>query len=143
MDKRAEVEAWLLEFIQLPNVNVDLSDILGSVRYAGDDAHEMMRGFAKRFGVDMSDFDPWQHYDADEPPNWQRYRPYSLDGKELPLLPITVVDLTHAANLGRWTPDYSGREVRFVKFSWVFFGKVILCGMVVLALSVVINTCLF
>jgi hypothetical protein len=143
MDKRAEVEAWLKDFIALPQARIDHADILGSLRYAGDDAHEVMEAFMNTFKVDMSAFDPWQHYDADEPPNWRRYRPYASDGHELPLLPITLTDLTIAAEVGRWTASYAGREVRFVRFSWLFAGKLVFWFLAIVAAIVLIDVYAF
>jgi hypothetical protein len=125
MNKRAEVEAWLKTYVSLPKVTIDPADILGSLRYAGDDADEMIEAFMDAFKVDMSSFDPWQHYDADEPPIWHRYRPYSADGKELHLLPISFADLTAAAENGRWQMDYKGREVRHAWPKRALAGKLV------------------
>jgi hypothetical protein len=114
MDRRAEVDAWLAAYVNLPSVRIDPDDIIGSLTYAGDDAHEVMQDFARVFSVDMSAFNPWHHYDADEPPGWARYRPVGPDGKPLPLLPIGLDDLTQAADAGRWQVSYQGRTLRHV-----------------------------
>jgi hypothetical protein len=113
MDHQAEVQRWLDGYLGRFAKAVDADDILGSLRYAGDDAHELIEEFATQFKVDMATFNPWHHYDADEPPMYMRYRAYSSAEKELPDLAITVADLAAAAASGRWMMDYSDRELRY------------------------------
>jgi Protein of unknown function (DUF1493) len=112
MDHRAEVQHWLDGCSARMATTINAEDILGSLAYAGDDGHEFMEEFAAQFKVDLSAFNPWHHYDADEPPMYRRYLPYSTAGKELPDLAITVADLAAAAASGRWMMDYSDRELR-------------------------------
>jgi Protein of unknown function (DUF1493) len=113
MDHRTEVQRWLDGYLGRVAKAVDADDVLGSLRYAGDDADDLIYGFAAQFKVDMATFSPWHHYDADEPPIYRRYQPYSAEGKELPDLPIAVSDLAAAAASGRWMIEYSDRQLRY------------------------------
>jgi hypothetical protein len=112
MDCRAEVQRWLDSYLGPLASTVRSEDILGSIGSDGDDANEIMEEFAKRFEVDMASFNPWHHFNADEPPFFRRYRPHSADGIVLPILPITISDLAAAAESGKWMKSYSGRELR-------------------------------
>jgi Protein of unknown function (DUF1493) len=121
MDKRAEVQRWLEGYLGRQAKTISSEDVLGSLGYEGDDANEFIGEFATQFQVDMSAFNPWHHFDADEPPFFRRYRPYSADGKALPCLPISASDLETAAVSGRWGTDYSDRELRFSSSPGLFF----------------------
>ena len=113
MDVAAEVEQWLAGYLGRQLTATDPNDILGSLRYEGDDADELMEAFAQQFSVDMADFNPWHHYVADEPPHFRRFRSVSETGQPLDDLPISLTDLVEAAQVGKWMVDYSGRELRY------------------------------
>lgn len=104
-----EVRAWLEEYFGAQAARIDPADILGSLRLEGDDADEFLLAFAQRFGVDLQGFDPWFHYDANEPPGLRRpWVPVGRDGGRLPYLPIAIGDLAAAANARRWEMTYGG-----------------------------------
>jgi hypothetical protein len=113
MEVAAEVEQWLAKYLGSQFPAIDRDDILGSLRYAGEDADELLDAFAQEFSVDMSDFNPWHHYVADEPPIFRRFRPVSDSGQSLEDLPISLTDLANAAQTGKWAVDYTGRELRY------------------------------
>jgi hypothetical protein len=113
MDVAAEVEQWLVGYLGHQFAATDPNDILGSLRYEGDDADEFMEAFAQQFSVDMADFNPWHHYVADEPPNFRRFRPVSETGQPLEDLPISLTHLVKSAQAGKWTVDYTGRDLRY------------------------------
>ncbi len=103
----AEILAWLQPWIPRPwfsrQAKPDPEDILGWLGFDGDDANELIEGFAKEFGVDLTGFDPWLHYVPDEPPGRRRWHAVDPEtGKELPLFPISVRDLVAAAEAGIW-----------------------------------------
>ena len=88
--------AWVEEYFRDWRVRVDPADILGSAQIEGDDADEFILAYAERFGVDVQGFEPWFHYDADEPPSG-RMGVIGQDGCWRRVLPITIADLTAAA----------------------------------------------
>ncbi len=112
----AEVRAWLEGWFPDRQARIDLSDILGSLELEGDNAHEVFEDFAERFDVDMQGFDPWFHYDADEPPSG-RIGVVGRDGRWIARLPINIADLTAAAAAGRWSKDYEGIRLKRRLFS--------------------------
>ena len=137
MDRQAEVLEWLQEYLGKALPQYDPGDVLGSLRYEGDDANELIEGFAERFAVDLLAFNPWYHYNANEPPNFRRYRPYDLEGVPLRDIPISVANLESAAESGRWMLDYTKIELRY--FSplssplAIIFASVLLLFAIVLA----------
>ena len=113
MDHQAEVQHWLEDYLGALAKHIDAADVLGSLRFTGDDATELLAAFAARFDVDMSGFDAWQHFDADEPPMHRRFRPHSADGRALSDLPISVADFAQGAEMGCWALRYDGRTIRY------------------------------
>ena len=94
-----------------PN-GTELDDLLGAFGMEGDDANEFLEAYADRFGVDMSGF-RWEfHYVADEPPFRRRVLPVDRDGKVIPFLPVTLRQLTRAAEAGQWQFDYPEHRIR-------------------------------
>jgi hypothetical protein len=121
MDHRVAVQKWLSGYLGRSASAIDSEDILGSLGIEGDDADELLEAFATQFKVDMSALNPWHHYNADEPPNFRRYRAYSTEGNVLSDLQVSVADLASAAASGRWMKDYSGRELRRSNVKHIFF----------------------
>lgn len=102
----AEILAWLQPWFPR-RAKLDPDDILGSLGYAGDDAHELMQGFCDRFGVDPGGVEPWLYYLADEPPVYRRWHAVDPEtGAELPFFPISEQDLVAAAKAGVWTKTH-------------------------------------
>lgn len=81
-------------------------DLLAAMGAEGDDASEFLEAFADSYSVDMADFLWFFHYNADEPPSFQRARPVDRDGRSLARIPITPSLLADAANQGRWPLEY-------------------------------------
>jgi hypothetical protein len=135
MGQRLEVQRWTAEYFGTQFSKVDPDDILGSIRCEGDDADEFLKAFAIRFGIDMSQFNPWHHYDADEPPLYRRYRPVTAEGEPLSDLPIGFRELEAAAEVGHWNVSYGGRELRHYNLLWRLVGLfgVVLATAVLLA----------
>lgn len=103
----AEILAWLRPLL-LRSDAFSPDDIFGSLRYAGDDGDALMTDFADRFGVDLSAFNPWLYYIADEPPGRRRWHAVDpVSGEELPLFPVSLRDLIAAAASGTWNKAHA------------------------------------
>ncbi len=88
-----------------------------------------MAEYAKVFDVDMAAFNPWHHYDADDPPGWARYRSVGPNGNALPLMPISLDDLVQAAQTGSWHVSYTDHSLRHVSPSWRFLWFILFGGL--------------
>ena len=69
-----------------------------------------MQAFAKEFGVDLSEFRWYFHYNSNEPPFVETVWPYSLDGEKLARIALTAEILARAANAGYWDYAYPEHE---------------------------------
>jgi len=85
---------------------IDPQDIFGSARLAGDDAWEVMDTFARTFGVDLTGFRDYLHFNPNEPPFARTVWAVRPDGSRMPYIPIGLADLVSAANSGHWTMTY-------------------------------------
>ena len=90
------------------------ADVLGKLGMDGDDASDFMEAYAARFGVETGSY-LWYFHHAEEglpivPPFYTR----------LPTIPITLSDLTRAAEDGEWRMTYPDHVVPKHRYdAWV------------------------
>jgi acyl carrier protein len=82
--------------------------IFGDLHTDGDDGVELLQVFGKQFGVDMSGCDPSRHFGPEGFVPWAplcwvvlAFRKSSPEERAR-LEPISISDLVHAAERGRW-----------------------------------------
>ena len=131
MSTRADILAMAQAYSGLDTVKLSQGYLFGPKGMEGDDADEFLDAFSKEFGVDLSDFVHYFHYDADEPPIHRRVEPVDATGQAFPLIPIHIDQLVHAAASGKWQMAYPAHTVRnnwwrlFGPLPW-FFGAALL-----------------
>jgi acyl carrier protein len=106
-----EVVSFVAEQVGVPKHRVRIyTTLVGDLRVHGDDAEDLMVEFARRFKVDLAEFDLGRHF---EPEDSGRVAPILVLLRRLvgqtpeearELEPLTVRDLVAAASAGRWTP---------------------------------------
>jgi hypothetical protein len=106
-----EVVSFVAEQIGVPKHRVRVyTTLFGDLHVHGDDAEDLMVEFARRFEVDLAEFDLGRHF---EPEHSSRVAPVLVLLRRLVgqtpeeaagLEPLTVRDLVAAASAGRWTP---------------------------------------
>ena len=92
---------------------MDPHNLFGPGRLEGDDAHDYLDAFSARFGIDLTGFQDYLHFDADEPPIHRRVWGVTPDGIRMDYIRIGLSDLVRAAEAGRWDMTYPAVSVRF------------------------------
>lgn len=84
------------------------SDIFGSITMGGDDFHEMIEAYAKKFSVNMSGYFWYFHADG-EGQNFGGlfFTPYN----QVRRIPVTPILLTAFANSGKWDIQYPDHKL--------------------------------
>ena len=95
------------------------ADLFVDCGITGDDGDEFLAEFAKTYGVDMSGFLWYFHYNANEPPFAETSWPYSRDGRKLERISLTATLLAEAASEGAWPLAYPEHVVRGGWKGWI------------------------
>jgi hypothetical protein len=106
MDLREEILAFLAVHQGRRPTAAEACDLVGRFGMDGDDATEFLDAYAKRFAVNLDGF-IWYFHHFDEPPNARRVFPVGPDGRDLPMIPITVDTLVSGAERGVWPITYA------------------------------------
>lgn len=105
-----EITEFIASFVCTPSERLSVSTTLfGDLGVDGDDAHDLLAAFGKRFNVDLSALDVTRHFGPESTWPWALFywvvlwsRPGTPEQKAR-LSPITIADLVRAAESGKWT----------------------------------------
>jgi hypothetical protein len=100
-----EVQAFVSKFWHVKKGKLKEETELGKLGMAGDDAIEFMEAFMEKFNVDMTEFEFDKHFDPecfDLLKDFYRLFLLMFDRKRLLHIPITLRDLTEAAESKKW-----------------------------------------
>lgn len=107
---RAEIAEFIASFVGIPSEGLSISTTLfGDLGIDGDDAHELLAAFGKRFNVDLSALDLTKHFGSEGTWPWALFYwvvLWSRSGtpeQKARLSPITIADLVRAVESGKWT----------------------------------------
>lgn len=107
---RAEITDFIASFVGIPSVGLSVSTTLfGDLGIDGDDAHDLLAAFGKRFNVDLSALDITKHFGPEGAWPWALFYwvvLWSRSGtpeQKARLSPITIADLVRAVESGKWT----------------------------------------
>lgn len=107
-----EISSLLSKHVGEQCISVNEPDLFRALRLEGDDVNDFLDEFELQFGVDMSNFVWYFHYNADEPPMARRVVPILSGGEIAPYQPIAFCDLVRAAESGCWIWEYPEHHVR-------------------------------
>lgn len=87
------------------------SDIFNDIGMVGDDFHEMIQKYSKKFSVNMSDY-LW-YFHADEEGGWNSIGAlfFNPPYKRVKRIPVTPSMLTDFANQGKWDIQYPDHKL--------------------------------
>jgi hypothetical protein len=114
MDLRAEILSLLAEMGGRMPDDAEQADIVGRFGMDGADITEFLDAYSQRFNVRLNTLLWYFHY-FDEPPYYRRVFAIGADGRDVPLMPITVDMLVKGAESGNWPvvyPDHR-EEIRW------------------------------
>ncbi len=80
-------------------------DLFGLFGIDGHDAWELLGATAERADLNLDGY-LWYFHQHDEPPVGRRVVPVGVDGKVLPMIPVSVDTLWAAAQTGVWPVTY-------------------------------------
>lgn len=102
----------IIEFIEdlsgVDKVNEN-SDIFSDIGMVGDDFHEMIEKYAKRIGVDMTQY-IWYFHSNEEGNSFGGIF-YNPPYEQIERIPITPKILTEFANKGKWEIQYPAHNI--------------------------------
>lgn len=103
MHKVDEIIVFLTDLAGTDEINPD-SDIFNDVGMVGDDFHEMIEKYSKKFSVDMCGY-LW-YFHADEEGNNIGGSFFTPPYERVKRIPVTPLMLTSFANLQKWDMQY-------------------------------------
>jgi hypothetical protein len=89
-------------------------DIFGDVGLIGDDFHEMMEEYAKKYSVDMSTY-LWYFHANEEGSGGLGQMLFAPPYRQVKRIPITPLMLVDFANQGKWNINYPETKVKNLK----------------------------
>lgn len=105
MDKYSEenIISFLTDLVGREKITA-LTDIFSDLGVVGDDFHEMIEEYSKKFSVDMTSY-LWYFHSDEEGQNFGAcfFKTPNERVKRIPVTPKMLVDF---ANKGKWTIDY-------------------------------------
>lgn len=124
-----QLEKEIIELIETEfwesNLNSD-SDIFSQVGIDGDDCDEFLQKFSEKYGVDMSDFLWYFHYQDEASITFNLgSRFFKTPNQRVQEIPITPKMLAEFATTKKWKINYPEHKVPKQRFdmyiNWVFF----------------------
>ncbi|MCX7300816.1 MAG: hypothetical protein NTX73_10660 [Rhodobacterales bacterium] len=110
-------------------------DLFGLFGIDGHDACELLEVIEARAGVQLEGY-YWYFHQHDEPPMGRRVVPVAVDGKVLPMVPVSVDTLLAAAQTGVWPITYPPHRVH--DRGWYFLAAAV--AMVFIPLLLIVKS---
>jgi hypothetical protein len=103
-----ELVSFVKEFTAVDEVQSE-TDIFSDLRCTGDDFHELIENYAKKYPVDMSSY-LWYFHSDEEGQNFGGvfFRPPYERVKRIPVTPQMLADFV---NEGRWKINYPSHKL--------------------------------
>lgn len=129
MDKYSEenIISFLTDLVGREEINSQ-ADIFSGLGVTGDDFHEMIEKYAKKFNVDMTSY-LWYFHANEEGHNTGSIF-FKAPHEKVKRIPVTPKMLVDFANKGTWTIDYPEHTLPKRRYD-IIINRVLLLGLLI------------